>query len=79
MAAGAAAGWGANKMTGSHMGTFGSMASGAILAQAGKMIYEKMEKNKHPNASGGYGGNPYGPPPGGHNGGKPGGFGGFFK
>lgn len=65
-------------MTGNHMGTFGSMASGAILAQAGKMIFDKMEHNKHHN-NGGYGGNPYGGPPGGHNGGKPGGFGGFFK
>ncbi len=36
MAAGAAAGWAGNKMTGGHMGTFGSMAGGAILAQVVK-------------------------------------------
>lgn len=78
MAAGAAAGWAGNKMTGGHMGTFGSMASGAILAQVGKMVYEKFDDKKHHNNSGGYGGNPYRPPPGGHHGG-PGGFGNFFK
>lgn len=80
MAAGAAAGWAGNKMTGGHMGGFSSMASGAILAQVGKKVFEKMNDNKQHN-NGGYGGNPYGPPPGGHHGGggKPGGFGGFFK
>ncbi|SJX62999.1 uncharacterized protein SRS1_13822 [Sporisorium reilianum f. sp. reilianum] len=79
MAAGAAAGWAGNKMTGGHMGTFGSMASGAILAQVGKMVYEKFDDKKHHNGGGGYGGNPYGPPPGGHHGGGAGGLGGFFK
>lgn len=82
MAAGAAAGWAGNKMTGGHMGTFGSMASGAVLAQVGKMVFDRMEDKKHHNG-GGYGANPYGPPHGGHhghhNGGGQGGFGGFFK
>ena len=76
MAAGAAAGWAGNKMAGGHMGGFSSMASGAILAQVGKTVFEKLDKNKHGH-QGGYGGNPYGSH--GHNGGKPGGFGGFFK
>lgn len=79
MAMGAAAGFAGNKMSGGHMGTGSSMLSGAILAQVGKMVYEKMDKNKHHNNGGGYGGNPYGPPGGHHQGGKPGGFGGFFK
>lgn len=78
MAAGAAAGWAGNKMTGGHMGTFGSMAGGAILAQVGKKVFEKFDDNKHHNNPYG-GGNPYGPPQGGNHGGNSGGFGGFFK
>ncbi|PWN25316.1 hypothetical protein BDZ90DRAFT_234162 [Jaminaea rosea] len=47
---------------------------GALLAQGGKMIYDRMEKKKHGNGGGGY----YG---GGHHGGGGGGhgFGGFGK
>jgi hypothetical protein len=71
MAAGAAAGWAGNKMTGGHMGGFSSMASGAILAQVGKKVFEKFDDKKNHN-------NPYGGHHGGH-GGNQGGFGGFFK
>lgn len=76
MAAGAAAGWAGNKMTGGHMGTFGSIAGGAIMAQVGKKMFEKFEnKNQHNSYDGGaYGG---GSPFGGSN--HQGGGHGFFK
>ncbi|PWN47261.1 hypothetical protein IE53DRAFT_413156 [Violaceomyces palustris] len=58
MAAGAAAGWGINKMSGGHMGGFTSMAGGAIAAQVGKKIFEHMgNKQGGPPGSSGSGGN----------------------
>lgn len=74
MAMGAAAGFGANKLSGGHGGNFSSAIGGALLAQGAKMMYDRVSNNradkKHAEQQtaapyGGYnGGYGFGAPPG---------------
>ena len=47
MAAGGMMGWGANKLSGNKVGGGKSFFGGAVLAQVGKKVYEKMDEKKN--------------------------------
>lgn len=47
MAVGGMTAWGANRLTGNKVGGGKSFFGGAILAQVGKKVYEKMDDKKH--------------------------------